>query len=734
MTSPFLCLCLGALLQAAPTLPLEVDPFIGTAAHGHTYPGATLPFGAVQVSPDTRPDPWEWDGCGGYHLGDPIIYGFSHTHLSGTGIADGCDVLLAPHSGDARLGNGKDGRPGYGSAYRHAGESAAPGSYAVRLEDFGIQAELTATEHCGLHRYTYPPGRTARITLDLTHRDPVLASSLRFVGDRELEGSRRSRSWAQDQRVFFVARFSRPFRQWGLAVDDVFQPGLAAADGTRLKAHVAFGAEGGPVLVKVGISAVDLAGARRNLEAELPSWEFEAVRAAAAEAWRRQLGRIAVEGGAPAQRTAFYTALYHASLAPTLFQDVDGRYLGRDLRVHAGDGAGNYSVFSLWDTFRAEHPLLTLIDRRRTGDFLRSFMRQYQQGGRLPVWELWANETDCMIGYPAVSVMADAILKGVDAVDPAQALEAMEHSAEEERAGLGEYRRLGYVPAEVDQSVSRTLEYAYDDWCIAQVARKAGRMDVYARYAARAGNYRHLFDPATGFFRARTGAGAWIAPFDPFEVNGHYTEANAWQYSCFVPQDLTGLMALHGGPAGFARKLDDLFNAPSTTTGRQQPDVTGMIGQCAHGNEPSHHLAYLYAYAGQAWKTQAMVRRLQLEMYSDQPDGLIGNDDCGQMSAWYVLSALGLYAVTPGSTTYVIGSPLFPKATVHLESGREFVIRAPKAGPGTPYIQAATLNGRPYAKAFLDYADLMAGGELVLDMGDRPNPGWGSGPGNRPVL
>jgi predicted alpha-1,2-mannosidase len=739
MRLPWVYLCLSTLLWAGPAAALpgpdpaaEVEPFIGTAAHGHTYPGATLPFGAVQLSPDTRPDPWDWDGCSGYHLGDPTIYGFSHTHLSGTGIPDGCDILLAPHSGEARLGNGRDGTPGYGSRFDHASETAEPGFYSVLLKDFGIKAELTASERCGFHRYSYPPGRSARITLDLTHRDPVLDSGLRFLGDRELQGWRRSRSWAQDQTVYFVARFSRPFREWGLAVDGEYRPGLDRASGTRLEAHMAFGEAGGPLLVKVGISAVDLQGARRNLDQELPGWDFEAVRGAATRAWNRQLSRVAIEGGAAAQRRAFYTALYHASLAPTLFQDVDGRYRGRDLKVHAGDGAGNYSVFSLWDTFRAEHPLLTLIDRKRTGDFLRTFLRQYEQGGRLPVWELWGNETDCMIGYHAVSVMADAILKGVDAVDPVRALEAMEHSAEEDRAGLGEYRRLGYIPVEADdQSVSRTLEYAYDDWCIAQVALKLGRTADWERYQARAGNYRNLFDPATGFFRGRLRDGSWWTPFDPFEINSNYTEANAWQYSCFVPQDMAGFMALHGGPGAFARKLDALFDAPSTTTGRQQPDETGMIGQCAHGNEPSHHLAYLYAFAGEPWKTQAVVRRLQLEMYSDRPDGLVGNDDCGQMSAWYVLSALGLYAVTPGSTTYVIGSPLFPRATLNLENGRQFVVRAPNAAPAAPYIQSAALNGRPYSKPFLDCADILAGGELVLVMGEKPNPGWGAGPGDR---
>ena len=705
----------------------EVNPFIGTGGHGHTYPGASLPFAAVQVSPDTRPDPGDWDGCSGYHAGDARIFGFSHTHLSGTGAADLCDILLSPHCGEPRLDNGLDGRPGYGSAFDPDSETATPGYYSVQLKDYGIQAELTATEHCGLHRYSYPKGAMARITLDLTHRAQVLASSLAFLGDRELQGSRQSTGWIHDHRVFFVARFSRPFTEVGIKQGDRYVPGLRQASGSALKAQAAFGSAGGPVLVKVGLSSVDIAGARKNLDAELPGWDFAGTRDRAAELWRRQLGRIEIEGGSTRERTSFFTALYHTALAPNLFQDTDGRYLGRDLRIHAGDGSRNYTTFSLWDTFRAEHPLLALLEPGRTGDFLRSFLRQYEQGGRLPVWELAGNETDCMIGYHSVSVLADALLKGVTGVDPDRALEAMVHSADEDRLGLEPYRRLGYIPAEaIDQSVSRTLEYAYDDWCIAQLARKLGRDDLDRRFSRRAQNYRNLYDPQTGFSRGRDAKG-WWQPFDPFEVNELYTEGNAWQYDTFVPQDLPGLMALHGGPGPFAQALDALFNAPSATTGRRQPDISGMIGQCAQGNEPSHHLAYLYACAGQPWKTQALVSRLRRELYSDQADGLPGNDDCGQMSAWYVFSALGFYPVTPGSGQYVLGSPLFPRATLHLENGRDFVVRAANAGPGAPYIQAATLNGHPHPGATLSHQDILAGGELVLVMGPQP-PGQLAGP------
>ena len=532
-----------AVLHAGP----EVDPFIGTGTHGHTYPGATLPFSAVQLSPDTRPDPGDWDGCSGYHAGDARIFGFSHTHLSGTGAAELCDILLSPHAGEARLDNGLDGRPGYGSAFDARGETAEPGYYSVQLKDYGIQAELTATERCGFHRYTFPRGPMARITLDLTHRAQVLGSSLAFLGDRELQGSRQSSGWIQDRRIYFVARFSQPFTEAGIKLGDRFFPGLREASGPALKAHVAFGYAGGPVLVKVGISSVDIAGARKNLEAELPNWDFPGARKNAAEVWRRQLGKLEIEGGTAAQRRTFFTALYHTSLAPNLFQDADGRYLGRDLQIHAGDGGRNYTTFSLWDTFRAEHPLLTLLEPRRTGDFLRTFLRQYEQGGRLPVWELAAHETDCMIGYHCVSVMADALLKGIEGVDPGQALEAMAHSANEDRLGLEAYRRLGYIPAEdTDQSVSRTLEYAYDDWCIAQLARKLGQRDLWETFSRRAQNYRNLYDPQTGFFQGR-GASGWWTPFDPYEVNALYTEGTLGSTPPLFPRMCRGSWVFRAG-------------------------------------------------------------------------------------------------------------------------------------------------------------------------------------------
>lgn len=710
-----LAMTIPASAQPAVRLTAHVDPFVGTGGHGHTYPGPSLPFGMIQPGPDTRLS--GWDGCSGYHYSDSRIFGFSHTHLSGTGIPDYADILLMPTTGEVRLHNGADGRPGYASAFTHDEETAAPGYYAVTLKDYGIRAELTATVRTGMHRYALPAGRPAHVILDLEHRDELKDASLEVVSDTEVAGHRRSTGWARDQIVYFVARFSRPFTS-------------PASQSAGRKRALSFGSGGGALLVKVGISAVSVEGARKNLDTELPGWDFDAVRKAADAAWERELSKLRVEGGTRDQRVTFYTALYHAMLAPNVYMDVDGRYRGRDLQIHTADGFTYYSVFSLWDTFRAVHPLLTLIDPERTRDFVRTFLRQYREGGRLPVWELAANETDTMIGYHAVPVIADAMVKGIEGFDLGLAFEAMKASAEGDRFGLAAYRRDGFIDAgEESEAVSRTLEYAYDDWTIAQVARRLGRTADSERYTRRAQSYKHLFDPSSGFMRARV-EGFWADPFDPAEVNSHYTEANAWQYSFFVPQDVAGLMRLLGGDAALARQLDALFSADSRTTGREQADITGLIGQYAHGNEPSHHMAYLYAYAGQPWKTQAMVRRIVDTLYWPAPDGLSGNEDCGQMSAWYVFSALGFYPVTPGSTQYAIGTPLFETATIDLGNGRRFVVRAHGAGP--PYIQAATLNGAPHRQSFLDHDAIVRGGELAFVMGPRPNTAWGSAASARP--
>jgi predicted alpha-1,2-mannosidase len=730
-------LVLGAVLSllapadaapAEPGLSRFVDPRIGTGGHGHTFPGPTLPFGMVQLSPDTRLT--GWDGCSGYHDSDRVVYGFSHTHLSGTGASDYGDILLLPFTGPVRLTSSYEKEPGsgYGSRFRKETESAGAGYYSVALDDYGVTAELTATARVGLHRYAFPAGE-ARVLVDLTHRDTVIESWLRVVDETTLEGMRRSKRWAKDQPVYFVARFSRPFTAQVFA-DDRPVAGTGA-NGANVKAVLGWHtAAADRLVVKVAISAVDVEGARRNLDAEVPGFDFDGARAAARAAWDEALQRIEIEGGSEAQRRTFYTALYHALLQPNLFQDVDGRFLGRDGQVHSASGYTRYTVFSLWDTFRAAHPLYALLERGRTRDFVRTFLEQYREAGRLPVWELWGNETDTMIGYHAVPVIADAWIKGIRGFDAALALEAMKASANADLFGLPEYRKHGYVPAEAEsESVSKTLEYAYDDWTIATFARAIGREGDAREFARRAQGWTHLLDPQ-GFMRARRNGG-FVAPFDPFEVNNNYTEANAWQYSFFVPHDVDGLAARLGGPRGLERRLDALFAAPSETTGRRQSDITGLIGQYVHGNEPSHHMAYLYAYAGAPAKTQAMVRRILDEQYSDRPDGLAGNEDCGQMSAWYVLSALGFYPVTPGTADYVVGAPLFERAQVRFEDGRSFTIRARNGGPGRPYVQSASLNGRPYSRSFLTHDALVAGGELVFEMGAAPSA-WGSGENDRP--
>src|SRR5436190_3677381 len=710
--------CLLLLLMTAPLLAQQdltryVNPFIGTSGHGHTYPGATLPFGMVQLSPDTRLT--GWDGCSGYHYSDTSIYGFSHTHLSGTGISDYGDILFMP---TPRLEqNLYDEHPKYSATFSHDNETASAGYYGVKLDN-GIRVELTATKRVGFQRYTFPADAKAPfVILDLGHRDKLLDSELRVVHNRRIEGFRRSTAWARKQVVYFVAEFSKSFLPFDIDVE-----GNERSPKTT-KRSFKFD-NPGQLLIKVGISAVSVEGARRNLDAEINHWDFDKVRGAATKEWNQELNKIQVTGGDTSQLTTFYTALYHTAITPNLFTDVDGQYLGHDFKVHTAKGFDNYTVFSLWDTFRAAHPLYTIIDQKRTADFINTFLAQYKEGGRLPVWELAANETDTMIGYHAVSVIADAVVKNIQGFDRQLAFQAMKHSAELRHFGLGSYMDHGYIDmSDERESVSKTLEYAYDDWCIAVVAKALGQSDDYQRYMRRAQSYKNVFDRQTGFVRPRANAG-WLTPFDPREVNFNFTEANAWQYSFFAPHDISGLINLLGGEVEFARKLEKLFSAESETTGREQVDITGLIGQYAHGNEPSHHVAYLYNYVRQPWTTQTLVRQIMDEFYKASPDGLIGNEDCGQMSAWYVLSAAGFYPVTPGAPIYAIGTPLFPELRFNLENGKTFVIRANRVSSKSFYIQRASLNGRPYHKSFIAHDDLMKGGELTFEMGPRPNTKW----------
>jgi predicted alpha-1,2-mannosidase len=698
-----------------------VDPFIGTGGHGHTYPGASLPFGMVQLSPDTRNDN-SWDSCAGYHYSDTSILGFSHTHLSGVGVPDYGDILVQPITGELRLlpGDPATPRSGYRSRFRHATEHAEPGYYTVVLDDYSVKAELTATDRVGFHRYTFENAGRAQFLIDLIHRDPVTESFIHIISNHRIEGFRRAKFWAGDQRHYFALEFSRPVSAWKLFENRTPVASTNRIDGQALQAVAVFDSAQADeaIEIKVATSAVSAEGAWRNLEAEGQDLNFDQARQSAKAVWNRSLSKIEIEGSSPKERSIFYTALYHALLTPNLYEDADGRYRGMDGAVHQANGFTNYTVFSLWDTFRALHPLLTIIEPQRDADFVKTLVNMSQLFGELPMWELAANDTRCMIGYHAVPVIADAWAKGITNFDLAAAFVEMKRTALLDKRGLLDYRTLGYVPANKgSQAVSKTLEYAYDDWCIAQTAKVLGKQADYEYFLARSQFYRNLFDPSVGFMRGKTDAHEWSTPFNPQATGLNYTEGNAYQYSLFVPQDTTGLTELLGGKAGLARYLDTLFTQRMTLDLGDENDISGLIGQYAHGNEPSHHLAYFYCFAGQPAKTQAMVRRILTEQYSDSVGGLDGNEDCGQMSAWYILSALGFYPVCPGQPDYILGSPLFNRAVLRLDNGKTFTLSAPNNQPDTPYIQSATLNENPFSDYRLSHFTLISGGELRFQMG-----------------
>ena len=732
----------------------DVDPFIGTGGEGHTYPGATVPFGMIQLSPDTRIQPRKdaYGWAAGYRHDDRTIVGFSHTHFSGTGHSDLGDVLLMPISGDVRLERGDPDRPGsgYTSRFRHEDETAQPGYYAVTLDDYGVRAELTATARVGVHRYAFPRGKPAHVLIDLRtslydYPGKVLWSRLRLRPDGTVTGFRETRGWAPGRQLYFALRFSRPIqgRQLHDTEQDVIYKGFpppgekdprqrAQIEGRQIVAAFDFADDAGPLLVKVAISPVSEDNAIANLDAEVPGWDFDGVRAEARRQWAQALGAIDVDAPAP-QRRSFYTALYHTLLGPTLFMDSDGRYRGPDNAVHEAKGFTHYSTFSLWDTYRALHPLLTLVQpEQRTNDFVQSLLaaRRHSPYGVLPVWAFHGQETWCMIGYHAVPVIADAYLKGIRGYDADEALEAMVASANYgPYDGIAQYRELGYVPIDEEgEAASKTLEYAFDDWTIARMAEAMGRRDIAAEFGRRAANWKHAYDPATGFMRARKRDGAFREPFDP-AASGYgtdYTEGNAWQYSWYVPQDVAGLAQAHGGEDKLLARLDQVFDAkvdPSVFA--HMEDITGLIGWYAHGNEPSHHVAYLYAHAGQPWRTQARLGAIMASQYAPRPDGLAGNDDLGQMSAWYVFTALGFYPVAPASNQYVIGRPFLPRATLNLPNGKQFTVIAEGLDEAHPYIGRATLNGKPLDRAYLEHAEIVAGGELRFTMQAEPNREWG---------
>jgi len=701
-------------VNAQPDYSALVNPFIGTGGHGHTYPGATLPFAMVQLSPDTRID-GSWDGCGGYHYSDSVIYGFSHTHLSGTGCSDYGDIMLMPFTGVFDTGKKIQ------SKFSHTNEKASPGFYSVKLDDSNVQVELTSTLRSGFHKYSFPQGSNANILLDLTHRDQVLASEIHIVDSTHVQGYRRSSAWSKNQIVYFALEFSKPFSNIKGEIDSLLLDGMNSGkifNAKKILCAFHFETSGNEAIyVKVGISAVSETNALLNLTTEIPGWDFEKVKSDARAMWNKELSKIEVSGGSKEQQTIFYTALYHCMVVPNLFTDVDGKYRGMDQKIHQADGFQQYTVFSLWDTFRAEHPLLSLIDRKRTLDFIKTFLNQYDQGGLLPVWELSAYETECMIGYHAVPVIVDAYVNGIRGFDESKALDAMLKSAtSKNRYGLGAYmQHAGLDVNDEPESVSRTLEYAYDDWCIAKYAGLQVRNEESKAFYQRAQYWKNSFDPSTRFMRPKKNS-AWLSPFDPYQVNNHFTEANSWQYSFFVPQDISGLIMAMGGPIKFETQLDSLFTTVSKTSGRDQADITGMVGQYAHGNEPSHHMAYLYNFVGKPWKSQQRIHEILENQYHAAPDGLSGNEDCGQMSAWYVMSALGFYSVTPGSGYLCLGTPLFPKTIIHLENGKDFTILAPEVSKEKYFVSSIDLNGNAYANNWIKHELVRNGGTITYNM------------------
>lgn len=646
-----------------------VNPFIGTGGHGHTFPGATVPFGMVQLSPDTRID-GSWDGCSGYHYSDSVIYGFSHTHLNGTGCTDYGDIMLMPTMGKASLKD-KD----YSSTFSHNNEKASAGYYEVLLDKFNIKARLTTTTRVGYHEYSFNNSGEANIILDLNHRDRLLEGEVKIIDNKTIEVFRRSKSWADNQHIYARIEFSKPLeitKYEGRKSEN-------AISGKKLK--IAFSGnvtKGEKIAVKVSLSLTGYEGTEKNMATEGQSWDFEKIKENAAKSWDKELSKIEITTANKDQLVIFYTALYHAFIQPNIANDVDGKYRGRDNQIHTASH-DYYTVFSLWDTFRAYHPLMTLIDKKRTADFINTFILQYEQGKRLPIWELASNETFCMIGYHSVSVIADAMAKGIKGFDYEKAFEASKNSANLfNDFGMKTYRENGFLSIEDEhENVSKTLEYAYDDWCIAQMAKILNKNEDYEYFMKRSQGWKNLFDPEIKFIRPKKN-GSWLEPFDPKEINNNYTEGNGWQYTFFVPQDIPGMIEFYGGKEAFEKKLDQMFSEVSKTTGREQVDVTGLIGQYAHGNEPSHHVAYLYNYIGKPEKTKEKIQYILENFYKNSPDGLIGNEDCGQMSAWYILSSMGLYCVTPGSGEWQSTEPIFNEIKINLEDGKTLIFKNKK--------------------------------------------------------
>ncbi len=716
-----------------------VRPLVGTKGEGNTYPGAVAPFGMLQLSPDTEDSLWET--ASGYEYSDSSIMGFSLTHLNGTGIPDLGDFLFMPIVGTPQFVPGSKAQPdsGYRSPYSHQDEAASAGYYKVKLQDSEVTAELTAADRSGIMRFTFPKSDSAYVLTDLAHvlRWNVVWANLRVLNDSTITGYHLVNGWARERYLYFAARYSRPFDDYGIMKDGK----LVRYDGYRFRSrseaagkslqffahYVTWKNE--VIQIKAAISAVSTENALANLDAEIPHWDFEQIHQQTRAKWNQELSRIEIEGSQEENET-FYTAMYHAFLAPNIYQDVNGEYRGLDQNIHRAQGFDNYAIFSLWDTYRATHPLFTLIQAERDADMINSMLAHYDQSveNLLPVWSLQANETWCMIGYHSVPVIVDAYLNGVKGFDPERAYAAVRTTAMNPNYDhVAIYAKLGWVPCDQEnESVSKTLEYAYDDYCVAQMAKALGKPDDYEYFMQRASAYRNLFDVTYGLMRGKDSQGQWRTPFDPhaYVEGGDITEGTSWQYSWYVPHDVPGLIRLMGGKEPFAAKLDSLFIVEADSS-LGVDDIQGRIGEYWHGNEPSHHIIFLYGYVGQAWKTQQRVHEIMRTQYGNQPSSLTGNDDCGQMSAWYIFNALGFYPVCPGSGYYVIGSPTLKRAVMRLSNGKPFTMTAHNLSADNIYIQSVELNGKNWDQPFLPFDELKNGGAISFTMGPQPNKAWG---------
>ena len=729
------------LAQTKPAVQLTkyVDPYIGTGGHGHVFVGANVPYGAVQLGPTNLSTGWDW--CSGYHYSDSTITGFAHTRLSGTGIGDLGDITVMPVTGNVKLLKGKigDQQSGYYSLFSHQEEVVKPGYYSVKLKRYNVKAELTASKRVGFHQYTFPKGEIPKIIIDLkpgTGWDTPTETYIRQENDTTVSGYRYSKGWAVDQRVYFTAVFSKPIKD--LSVYDSTE----VRSGKELKAlgakvvAVFDSKDGSPIQLKLAISPVSIENAKLNLKTEIPGWNFAGQVAKADADWNKELSRVIIKSDDATRMKIFYTALYHTMIAPSVFNDVNNDYLGTDKKVYKNASFTNYTTFSLWDTYRAAQPLLTLINSEKAGDVVNTFLAIYQQQGRLPVWHLMGNETDCMVGNPGMIALADAYLKGIKGFDKDLAYEALKGTGMQKIRSLDQVQKYGFIPADSTvESVAMGMEYAIADWGVAQVAKNRGNKEDYAYWSKRGANYKNYFDKETRFMRGRFANNTWRTPFNPFHAihrQDDYTEGTAWQYLWLVPQDVEGLMGLLGGTKPFVAKLDSLFTAKGDMGAESSPDISGLIGQYAHGNEPSQHITYMYAYAGQPYKTADKVRYILDNLYTAKPDGLSGNEDVGQMSAWYIFSSLGFYPENPSNGMYVFGSPVVNEATLKVGYGKTFSLSVKNNSKTNKYIQSITLNGKAYTKSYILHSEIIKGGKMTIQMGAKPSTVWGIKTADRP--